>query len=150
MSTNNRMRVSIAGLAAAATLGSGLALAPSSQAATSIKDKAYSTGKAQIGDPYRYGATGPNAFDCSGLIYYSYKKNGKTLPRVAQSQYNRSTKISAKNRKVGDLVFFGSPSNIYHVGFYAGNGKVLHAPKPGRTVKYEKIWTSQVRYGRFN
>lgn len=150
MSGNNRMRVSVAGLAAAATLGSGLALAPAAEAATPLKDKAYSTGKAQIGDPYKYGAAGPNAFDCSGLIYYSYKKHGKTLPRVAQSQYNKSTKVSAKNRKKGDLVFFGTSGNIYHVGFYAGDGKVLHSPKPGRNVKYEKIWTSQVKYGRFN
>lgn len=150
MSSNNRMRAALAGVATVAVMGSGIALAPDASAATSIKAKAYSTGKAQIGDPYKYGAAGPNAFDCSGLIYYSYKKNGKTLPRVAQSQYNKSKHISKANRQVGDLVFFGSTGNIYHVGFYAGNGKVLHAPKPGRDVKYEKIWTSQVHYGRFN
>lgn len=150
MSGSNAMRVAVAGIAAVGVLGSGMALAPEASAATSVAARAYNTAKAQIGDPYRYGAAGPNAFDCSGLLYYSFKKNGKTLPRVAQSQYNKSTKISAKNRRVGDLVFFGTPGNIYHVGFYAGNGKVLHAPKPGRNVKYEKIWTSQVRYGRFN
>lgn len=150
MSGNNRMRVALAGVATVAVMGSGIAMAPTADAATSIKAKAYSTGKAQLGDPYKYGAAGPNAFDCSGLIYYSYKKNGKTLPRVAQSQYNKSKHISKANRQVGDLVFFGSTGNIYHVGFYAGNGKVLHAPKPGRDVKYEKIWTSQVHYGRFN
>lgn len=150
MSGSNGMRAAVSGIAAVAVMGSGLALAPAASAATSVKAKAYSTAKAQIGDPYKWGATGPNAFDCSGLTLYSFKKAGKTLPRTAQSQYNKSKHISKSSRQVGDLVFFGSTGNIYHVGFYAGNGKVLHAPKPGRDVKYEKIWTSNVHYGRFN
>lgn len=161
------MRVAFAGAMAAATLGSGIALAPSAEAATSIKAKAYSTAKAQIGDPYVYGATGPNAFDCSGLVYYSYKKNGKYLKyksggkwrtaRTAQQEYWAASKISKSSRKPGDLVFFGGKNNIYHVGFYYGwkykgktGGFILHAPKTGRNVKVEKIWTSSVKYGRIN
>ncbi len=160
MSGNNRMRAALAGVATVAVMGSGIALAPDASAATSIKAKAYSTGKAQIGDPYKYGAAGPSAFDCSGLIYYSYKKNDKYLKyksggkwhtaRTAQQEYWAVSKISKSDRKPGDLVFFGNTNSIYHVGFYAGNGKVLHAPKPYRTVKYEKLWTSNVHYGRVN
>ena len=103
-------------------MGLTLALVPAdAHAATSIRSKALSTAAAQKGDPYRYGAAGPSRFDCSGLTYYSYKKHGKTLPRTAQGQYNKSTKVSASKRQKGDLVFIGrSSGSIYHVGIYAG------------------------------
>lgn len=162
MSGNNRMRVVVTGAVAAATLGSGLALAPTADAATTpMKTLAYNNAKAHIGDPYVYGAAGPSRFDCSGLVYWNYTRGkiktnwenshkGKSFPRTAQAQYNYAKKISKANRKVGDLVFFYSGSSVYHVGYYAGSGKVLHAPKPGRNVKYEKIWTSSVKYGQIN
>jgi cell wall-associated NlpC family hydrolase len=105
-----------------------LTVAPSASAATPIRTKALSTATAQKGDPYKGGAAGPNAFDCSGLTYYSYKKNGKTLPRTAQGQYNKSSKISWSKRAKGDLVFFGTSSgNIKHVGIYVGGDKILNA-----------------------
>jgi cell wall-associated NlpC family hydrolase len=94
--------------------------------ASTVRSVALNIAKAQTGDPYQWGAEGPNKFDCSGLTYYSYRKAGKSIPRVAQKQYNYSTKISPSNRKVGDLVFIGKSSRgIYHVGIYAGwwNGK---------------------------
>lgn len=98
-----------------------VALAPDAHAATPIRTKALSTASAQKNDPYRYGAAGPSRFDCSGLVYYSYKRNGKTLPRTAQGQYNKSSKVSPSKRQKGDLVFIGrSSKGIYHVGIYAG------------------------------
>lgn len=135
---------------ASVALAGGLVLtaAPDSHAATPIRVKALSTAAAQKGDPYKSGAAGPDAFDCSGLTYYSFKKNGKTLPRTAQAQYNKSTKISKSNRTKGDLVFFGPANGIYHVGIYAGNGYIWHSPKPGKRVEKVKLWTSSVRYGR--
>jgi len=137
-------------VALSAALGGTLVLgmATDSHAATPIRVKALSTAAAQKGDPYKSGAEGPNAFDCSGLTYYSFKKNGKTLPRTAQAQYNKSTKISASKRTKGDLVFFGGANSIYHVGIYAGSGYIWHSPKPGERVKKVKLWTSSVRYGR--
>src|SRR5690606_20781549 len=110
-------------------MGLTLALVPTdAHAAPSIRTKALSTAAAQKGDPYRYGSTGPHRFDCSGLTYYSYKKHGKKLPRTAQGQYNKATKVSASKRKKGDLVFIGrSKKSIYHVGIYAGNGKMWNA-----------------------
>lgn len=123
--------------------------ATESHAATTIRAKALSTAAAQKGDPYKSGAEGPNAFDCSGLTYYSYKKNGKTLPRTAQGQYDKATKISAGKRAKGDLVFFGGKNSIYHVGIYAGSGYIWHSPKPGKRVEKVKLWTSEVRYARF-
>lgn len=126
----------------------GVVLAATPAEAATLQARALSVAKAQIGDPYKYGAVGPNKFDCSGLTLYSYKKVGKTLPRTAAGQYNKSKHISASSRRVGDLVFFGSP--VYHVGIYVGSGKVLHAPYTGARVRTEKIWTKSVRYGRFS
>ncbi|NEB71586.1 C40 family peptidase, partial [Streptomyces fulvissimus] len=58
--------------------------------------------------------------------------------------------ISPANRRKGDLVFFHSGGNVYHVGIYAGGGRIWHSPKSGAVVRLEKIWTGNVRYGRVN
>ncbi|MCX4536628.1 C40 family peptidase [Streptomyces sp. NBC_00841] len=100
------------------------------------------------GSPYRYGATGPHRFDCSGLVLYTFKKVGKRLPRTAQQQYNKTRHVSASKRKRGDLVFFHWGRSVYHVGIYAGRGKIWHSPKTGSVVRLEKIWTRSVWYGR--
>ncbi|TXS46208.1 NlpC/P60 family protein [Streptomyces sp. uw30] len=142
-----------AGTASALTLaavgGSIVApgLASEAEAATPAS-KALRIAASKKGSPYRWGATGPNRFDCSGLTLYSYKKAGKKLPRTAAQQYNKTRHISAKNRKAGDLVFFHSGSYVYHVGIYAGKGKLWHSPKTGDVVKLQKIWTRSVWYGR--
>ncbi len=131
-----------------ASVGLGL-LAPTHAEAASYKGAAaLKVVAAQKGDRYQYGATGPSRFDCSGLMVYSFKKVGKTIPRTTNGQYAKAVKVNAKNRRVGDLVFLYSGSNEYHVMMYAGNGYVWHAPKPGKTVRKEKLWTSKVRYGR--
>lgn len=110
--------------------------------------KALQVAAAKKGSPYRYGAAGPNRFDCSGLTLYSYKKAGKSLPRTAAAQYNKTRHVSAGSRKPGDLVFFHSSGRVYHVGIYAGKNQIWHSPKPGTTVRKEKIWTGKVWYGR--
>jgi cell wall-associated NlpC family hydrolase len=109
-------------VSAAIGMGLTLALTPTdAHAATSIRSKALSTAAAQKNDPYRGGAKGPSAFDCSGLTYYSYKQHGKILPGTAQGQYNKSSKVSPSKREKGDLVFIGrSSGSIGHVGIYAG------------------------------
>ncbi|GEC05619.1 glycoside hydrolase [Streptomyces spinoverrucosus] len=142
-----------AGTASALTLAAvgGTIVAPGfaseAEAATPAK-KALQVAASKKGSPYRWGATGPRRFDCSGLTLYSYKKAGKKLPRTAAQQYNKTRHISAKSRKAGDLVFFHSGSNVYHVGIYAGKGKIWHAPKSGDVVRLQKIWTKSVWYGR--
>lgn len=103
------------------------------------------------GSLYQWGATGPSRFDCSGLTLYSFSKAGKRLPRTAAAQYRNTRHISASGRHVGDLVFFHSgpsASSVYHVGIYAGGGKIWHAPKTGARVRLEHIWTRAVWYGR--
>ena len=120
----------LANAALTATLASGLVLTVTteSHAGTPVRLKALSTAADQKNKPYLLGAEGPHKFDCSGLVRYSYKKNGKTLPRTAQGQYNKSTKIASNKRAKGDLVFFGtSKSDIDHVGIYAGGGKIWNA-----------------------
>ncbi|WP_369387811.1 C40 family peptidase [Streptomyces sp. CG1] len=124
-------------------------LAPDASAAT-LASKALQVAASQKGAPYQWGATGPHRFDCSGLTLYSFKKAGKSLPRTAAAQYNKSHHISAGSRRAGDLVFFHSGSYVYHVGIYAGHGKIWHAPKTGDVVRLQKIWTSSVWYGRIN
>ncbi|MEV7234130.1 C40 family peptidase [Streptomyces sp. NPDC051020] len=117
------------------------------QAATG-STKALKVAASKKGSPYRYGATGPHRFDCSGLTQYAFKKVGKKLPRTAQQQYNKTRHVSASKRKRGDLVFFHWGRSVYHVGIYAGRGKIWHSPKTGSVVRLEKIWTRSVWYGR--
>ena len=103
---------------------------------------------AQKGDPYRYGAAGPNAFDCSGLTSYSFRKAGVRIPRTSSAQRGATRRIPASAARPGDLVFFHSGGSIYHVGFYAGGHQVLHSPYNGTRVRKERIWTPAVSYGR--
>ncbi|GGW37924.1 C40 family peptidase [Streptomyces xantholiticus] len=134
-----------------AALG-GTLLAPGgtaqAYAISSHANKALKVAASKEGSPYRFGAKGPYRFDCSGLTLYSYKKAGKTLPRTAQQQYNRTRHVSASARKRGDLVFFHAGGFVYHVGIYAGGGRIWHSPKTGDVVRLAKIWTRSVKYGR--
>ncbi|MCF2128041.1 C40 family peptidase [Streptomyces sp. NPDC048171] len=142
-----------AGTASALTLAAvgGSVVVPgfsSEAAAAAHATKALKIAASKKGSPYRWGAVGPRRFDCSGLTLYSFKKAGKKLPRTAAQQYNKTRHVSAKKRKAGDLVFFHSGRSVYHVGIYAGKGKLWHAPKTGDVVRLQKIWTGSVSYGR--
>ncbi|MDG4865817.1 C40 family peptidase, partial [Streptomyces sp. T-3] len=107
---------------------------------------AFNAAKSKIGTPYVYGATGPNSFDCSGLTSWAYAQAGQTIPRTSQAQANAGTRISSQSDlKIGDLVIFYS--DLHHVGFYAGGGQVLHAPKPGASVRYESINNMPYMFG---
>ncbi|WP_240197412.1 C40 family peptidase [Nonomuraea lactucae] len=91
----------------------------------------------QLGDPYRYGGTGPGAFDCSGLVQYAWRKAGVRIPRVTNAQYARiKKKVSFKRLRPGDLMFF---RGFGHVGMYVGKGKMIHSPRTGQTVRVEKL-----------
>jgi cell wall-associated NlpC family hydrolase len=102
----------------------------------------------QKGDPYAYGAAGPNRFDCSGLTYYSYRKAGfSNIPRTSSAQAHFAQRIHRSNMRRGDLVFFYDGGGVYHVGVYAGSSHgrrlVLHAPYSGARVRTERIWTDR-------
>ena len=98
------------------------------------------------GKPYRYGADGPKAFDCSGLTKYVFHKLGIKLPHNAQSQKKYGSKVSKKNAKPGDLVFVMSGSHATHVAIYAGHGTWWEAPHSGLRVRHVKIWSKHVQY----
>lgn len=138
-------------LLVAMLLGS-LVAAPSATAVTRSQRVAngYFVVSDQRGDPYSYGAAGPNRFDCSGLVYYSYRKAGFTnIPRTSSAQARHMNRISKSGLRRGDFVFFYSgsarPGNVYHVGVFAGwsHGRriIVHAPGSGQRVKREAIWT---------
>ncbi|MBY8876525.1 C40 family peptidase [Actinacidiphila acidipaludis] len=118
----------------------------SAPAASKYAAAAFAAAQTRIGDPYVYGATGPSSFDCSGLTSWAYKQAGVSIPRTSQEQANAGTRIySMSELRQGDLViFFG---DYHHVGLYAGNGMVLHAPKPGASVRYESIGDMTFEFG---
>ncbi|MEU6051916.1 NlpC/P60 family protein [Streptomyces xanthochromogenes] len=90
----------------------------------------------QIGKPYQSGHEGPDSYDCSGLTQWAFGQVNVHISRVTFTQINEGSSVSFSQLAPGDLVFF---NNLQHVGFYAGNGMVLHAPKPGASVRYEKM-----------
>ncbi|MFI6703096.1 C40 family peptidase [Streptomyces sp. NPDC050509] len=139
----------VSALTIAAVAGTMLAPGAASEAeAATLSVKALKVAASKKGSPYRYGATGPHRFDCSGLTLYSFKKAGKKLPRTAQAQYNKTRHVSSSSRRKGDLVFFHYGRSVYHVGIYAGRGKIWHSPKTGSLVRLERIWSKKVWYGR--
>lgn len=96
--------------------------------------KALAYAKAHLGDPYVYGAAGPNSFDCSGLTMAAYRAAGVHLSHNSTAQYSEVRHVSKSNLKPGDLVFFYSGRS--HVAIYAGRGKVIHAGEPGQPIEY--------------
>ena len=93
-----------------------------------------------VGCSYVYGATGPNSFDCSGLVYYCFGQYGIQLKRTADDQMNNNgVAVSRSNLQVGDLVFFGSGSYSNHVGIYIGNNNFVHAANPSSGVRVSSL-----------
>jgi cell wall-associated NlpC family hydrolase len=113
-----------------------------------LGSKAVYLASLQAGKPYVYGATGPDAFDCSSLVQYVYKQLGRNLPRTAEAQYEATLHVSQSSKEIGDLIFFGTPGDIYHVGIYAGNGQIWAAPHTGDVVRLESIWSTNYYVGR--
>ena len=93
--------------------------------------------KEQLGDKYKYGAAGPDKWDCSGLTMKAWAEAGVRLPHNSAQQYKTGTKVDKADLQPGDLVFFYSGPS--HVGIYAGDGEIIHAPRPGKKVTYIKV-----------
>lgn len=111
------------------------------------------TARAQMGKPYSYGASGPSAYDCSGLVYYCYKQHGKTVARNSAAQYSSTVRISKSQLQQGDLVFFSNENSggrIAHVGIYAGGGQYIHASTASyqvTTSSLDSSWASRYYVG---
>ncbi|MFD7877155.1 NlpC/P60 family protein [Streptomyces sp. NPDC059766] len=94
--------------------------------------KAVAFATAQIGKPYVWGAEGPDSYDCSGLTSQAWANAGHGIPRTSQEQWKQLEHVDIKDMRPGDLIiYFGDAS---HVAMYVGDGAIIHAPRPGRTV----------------
>lgn len=108
-----------------------------------------------IGIPYRYGGANPRGFDCSGLVYYSYRRAGYSVPRTSYDQFLQSQPVHLSKLMPGDLIFFRlDDTKPSHVGIYEGEGRFVHAPSSGKQVSYASLespyWGSKViGAGRF-
>lgn len=111
-------------------------------AATSAGQEAVNIAASFLGVPYVWGGTSPSGFDCSGLMQYVYKQLGYSINRVADAQMKNGIAVSRAELMPGDLVgFYSSPGSGYvsHIGMYAGDGLMIHAPHTGDVVRYASI-----------
>ena len=106
---------------------------------------AKSIAMAQRGDPYAYGAAGPSAFDCSGLIHFSYERAGFAVPRTSGALAAHTRRISKQAMRAGDLMFFADGGGVYHaaifLGWSRGRALMLHSPNSGSRVHVTTAWT---------
>ncbi|MFF3288345.1 C40 family peptidase [Streptomyces sp. NPDC003023] len=95
--------------------------------------------KAQLGDAYIMGATGPNAWDCSSLVQAAYRQVGIDLPRVSQDQSVAGTQVGTSNLQIGDILYWGGAGSAYHTGVYIGDGQYLDAANPSKGVVIQDL-----------
>jgi peptidoglycan DL-endopeptidase CwlO len=122
----------------ASSLLASTTLASSNRSRAATGRAAASRALSQVGSRYQWGATGPNAYDCSGLTRAAWSAAGVTIPRTSRAQSNATQSVSRSNLRPGDLVFFGSP--VGHVEMYVGNGRLV-----GGSVSRGAVSTSQIR-----
>jgi len=93
-----------------------------------------------VGTPYRYGGSTPRGFDCSGLVYYSFRKTGVHVPRTTHAQYRSAWRVPRAQLQPGDLVFFRTDRHeVSHVGIYAGHNSFIPAPSRGKRVTFTSM-----------
>ena len=108
-----------------------------------------------LGTPYRYGGSNPRGFDCSGLVYYSYRQAGIHVPRTTRAQLGAANRIRMSQLSPGDLLFFRiGRQDVSHVAIYAGDNRFIHAPSSGKRVSYgsmsDAYWKNRlVAAGRY-
>lgn len=137
-------RVSI--ILVAALLGTALAIMVRPTPADAGVNAVVAFARAQVGKPYRYGATGPNAYDCSGLVMAAWRHGGKNLPHGSRLQYAATRRILRSQLQPGDLVFYYSP--VRHVALYVGGGMEVAATHTGSVVKLRPLGRHVSGYGR--
>jgi cell wall-associated NlpC family hydrolase len=129
--------------AAAASRSAAPSPSPTVSSGSGRGGSAVAYAKAQIGDAYVYGASGPDAFDCSGLTMAAWASAGVGLPHSAAAQYGVTSRVDMSSLMPGDLVFFYSP--ISHVGIYVGGGMFVHASNPSTGVLMEPLFSGYWR-----
>ena len=100
----------------------------------------------QRGDAYAYGAAGPDRFDCSGLVFYSFRRAGFPVPRTSGAQAGFTRRIAKKDMRAGDLMFFYGSGGVYHAAIFLkwshGHAVMVHSPGSGQRVRVAVPWTS--------
>jgi cell wall-associated NlpC family hydrolase len=110
--------------------------------------RALAAAEAELGKPYSYGGAGPGSFDCSGLTMFAWRAAGVSLPHSAGDQYQSTTHVSPASLQPGDLLFFGSGSDIGHVGMYVSPGRMIEAEDSGTVVSINPIRSGMVGASR--
>jgi cell wall-associated NlpC family hydrolase len=128
-------RPALAATTTAATTATATASAPASGSVATV----IAFLRAQVGDAYVMGATGPNAWDCSSLVQAAFRQVGVDLPRVSQDQSMVGTDVSLSNLQVGDILYWGGKGSAYHVGVYIGGGQYLDAANPSKGVVIQDL-----------
>lgn len=127
------------------------ALGPVADASATTKQqrigRAVKVALQQLGDPYRYGAAGPRAFDCSGLVQYSFRQAGLSIPRTSSAQARRAHRIPKSKLRRGDLMFFTDGGGVYHAAMFLkwtkGRALMVHSPSSGKRVQRAHPWTDR-------
>lgn len=112
--------------------------APASPAETELRQRILEEALAQLGRPYRYGGGDHAGFDCSGLVLHVYRDAGIELPRTAAQQRRHGRAVAPESARPGDLFFYRIDGGD-HVVVYIGNGRAVHAPRPGRNVTIAEV-----------
>lgn len=113
-----------------------------------VNERIVDAAAAQEGDPYSYGASGPDSFDCSGLTQYAHDQVGIELPHSSSAQRDAVEPVDRSDMQPGDLIFFDDGGDVYHVGVYAGDGQLWQAPQEGESVERVDIWSDDYTVGR--
>jgi cell wall-associated NlpC family hydrolase len=108
----------------------------------SVGERAAKYALGAVGVPYRWGGTSMSGFDCSGLVYWAYRRLGVTVPHNSYALWSAGRRVSRGHAKPGDVLVF---SGLGHVGLYIGHGKMVHAPQSGRNV--EIVSLARSNYG---
>ena len=112
-------------------------VAPQAAPGSSARASAVTLALSKVGSPYRWGATGPSSFDCSGLVNWAFEQSGIEVPRTSRALSQVGAPVSRDDLQPGDLVFFYSP--VSHVGIYIGDGQMVHASTSGKPVAVSSI-----------
>lgn len=129
-------------------------LTPASIKSQAVSHPAVAIAEKMVGKPYRYGGASPErGFDCSGLVFYSFRHAGIKVPRSSKTLYRDAFPVDPKSLRQGDLLFFNIEGKISHVGIYVGGNIFIHAPSGGKEVSYASLsnpyWKKHlVRAGR--
>ncbi len=123
-------------------------VAAAAPVASSVGGAAVAEASRHAGKPYVYGASGPNAFDCSGFVQYVYSRVGVSLPRTSRQQAAAARPVARGSEQLGDLIIFRSGGTVTHIGIYAGDGTMWVARRTGTTVTRQAIYSSTYTVGR--